>query len=217
VVAKQIVPEVAAATRVVTALYAQATGKVDFDAATQASLIDPALPSFSAPYTAALLRERELLGDPSIAKPPRILSKGADSIMCARPMPLFALSTPPQPPPAVFSVPSAAQNRSELLSGHVLRGQAAALARSGCRRRGADRPIMGGDAEVCTRGSADAGRTAAPARTPDCGTPSHARPPTRCATAGLACGWAMALGTLPHCSLCQCAGRGLAQLPHTDG
>jgi magnesium-transporting ATPase (P-type) len=110
VVAKQIVPEVAAATRVVTALYAQATGKVDFDAATQASLIDPALPSFSAPYTAALLRERELLGDPSIAKPPRILSKGADSIMCARPMPLFALSTPPQPPPAVFSVPSAAQN-----------------------------------------------------------------------------------------------------------
>eukprot|EP01048_Picozoa_sp_COSAG05_P007287 COSAG05_NODE_510_length_9123_cov_3.605053_1_plen_720_part_10 len=50
-----------------------------FDEQLQAGLIDPARASFSASYTAALLRERQYLAQ--LHEPARIFTKGADSIM----------------------------------------------------------------------------------------------------------------------------------------
>ena len=79
IVLREISHKIVASKHVVRMLYEKATGTVEFDSATQRKLMDPGSPKFSAAYLAAFLKMTEYAE--KLSTPPRIWTKGADSIM----------------------------------------------------------------------------------------------------------------------------------------
>ena len=79
IVLREISHKIVASKRVVAMLYEKAVGTAEFDAATQRKLMDPGSPKFSAAYLAAFLKMNEYVE--KLSTPPRIWTKGADSIM----------------------------------------------------------------------------------------------------------------------------------------
>ncbi len=78
-VLREISHEIVAAKRVVRKLYEKAAGASEFDADTQRKMMDPGSPKFSAAYLAAFLKMNDYVE--KLSTPPRIWTKGADSIM----------------------------------------------------------------------------------------------------------------------------------------
>ena len=78
IVTQEVSHEGVAAKRVVHMLYEKCTGTKVFDKEKQRALMDPKSPEFSAAYLAAFLKSTDAMRSRS---PPRIWTKGADSIM----------------------------------------------------------------------------------------------------------------------------------------